>query len=162
MEATVSHRAQTLILTGLIMLTKMRFTDDINIIITLFSCILVLVMIFSMPIMFSVQIALSDNLGVLTKMTVIGIGNRLSESVIEIGYRLSESVIGNRLSDSAKRDVIVQFPLIAYGRMFTPDWADVLNFHIICCCMIRPVSQCGNCYLFPIKGTGRMVYFTIL
>ena len=47
-------------------------------------------------------------------------------------------------------------------RMFTPDWEDVLNFHIICCCMIRPVSQYGKCYLFPIKGTGRMVYFPIL
>jgi hypothetical protein len=27
--------------------------------------------------------------------------------------------------------MIVQFPLIAYGRMFTPDWAHVLNFHTI-------------------------------
>ena len=42
------------------MLTKMRFPDNINIIITLFPCILV--MIFSIPIMFSVQIALSGNL----------------------------------------------------------------------------------------------------
>ena len=58
-------------------------------------------------------------------------------------------------------DVIDQFPLIAYGRMFTPDWEDVSNFHIICCCMIRPVSQYGNCYLFPIKGIGRM-QFTLL
>jgi hypothetical protein len=62
-------------------------------------------------------------------------------------------------------DVIVQFPLIAYGRMFTPDWAHVLNFHIICCCMVRPVSQYGNWYMGKegIKGTGhgRMVYFTI-
>jgi len=103
-----------------------------NIIITLFSCILV--MIFSMPIMFSVQIALSDNLrGCVNEKD----GYRNRESVIGIGNR-------NRLLDSAKR------------------WEDVLNFHIICCCMIRPVSQYGKCYLFPIKGTDRVVYFPIL
>ena len=56
---------------------------------------------------------------------------------------------------------VIQFPLIAYGRMFTPDWEDVLNFHIICCCMIRPVSQYGNCYLFPIKGIGRMQFILL-
>jgi len=26
----------------------------------------------------------------------------------------------------------------------------------------RHISQYGKCYLFPIKGTGRMVYFPIL
>jgi len=89
-------------------------------------------------------------------------------SVIGIGYRLSESVIGlgsliglGRLRCQNMSDVIVQFPLIAYGRMFTPDWEDVLNFHIICCCMIRPVSQYGNCYLFPIKGIGRMQFILL-
>jgi hypothetical protein len=53
-------------------------------------------------------------------------------------------------------DVIVQFPLIAYGRMFTPDWEHVLNFHIICC-MIRvwklvekdlfPGMETATCFL---------------
>src|ERR1700722_3653282 len=50
-------------------------------------------------------------------------------SVIRLGY---ESVIGlgyrTRLRCQNMSDVIDQFSLIAYGRMFTPDWEDVLKF----------------------------------
>ena len=113
------------------LLTKMRFPIDMNIIITPFRCC--------------------------QGRIYIGYRNRLSESVIRLG-----SVIAlGRLRFQNMSDVIVQFPLIAYGRMFTPDWEDVLNFHIICCCMIRPVSQYGNCYLFPIKGIGRMQFILL-
>ena len=91
------------------MLTKMRFPIDMNIIITPFSYIIVI--IFSIQLL---QILRSDI-------------HRLSESVIGLG-----SIIGlGRLRCQNMSDVIVQFPLIAYGRMFTPDWEDVLNFHII-------------------------------
>jgi len=68
-------------------------------------------------------------------------------------------------------DVIVQFPLIAYGRMFIHTRLGTcieLLYHMLLHDQSMetgregPISRHGNCYLFPIKGTGRMVYFTIL
>jgi hypothetical protein len=68
-------------------------------------------------------------------------------------HRLSESVIGlGSLIGLGRLRCYVQFPLIAYGRMFTPDWEDVLNFsyrmllHDQTCFLLKELVECSLFY----------------